>query len=368
MAKRGIAPFLHPLGGCGYMRFWKHYFQNWPYDIRSLHTRLCAALGVTVRIPSVFLEGRRHNRSIAAEQIKNGPVFIVGHWRSGTTHLHNLLSQDPQFGCISFSRSVMPLDCLGKVRPARALMNLVLPKDRGMDSVAINAGTPQEEEMALGALGDICFYKSFYFPRSWDEHFRRSVLLESLESGEREKFAENYRFLVKKMSYAHGGKTILFKNPANTARMSFLKELFPHAKFVHIVRDPYKVYPSMLRLWDRLMRGFSWQNPRGINFEEVTLSMYERTMRAHIEDAKKIDAGDIHEIRYEDLDNDPKEQVSSIYDALGLPDKSRAMDAVSCYIKEQSGYKKNAHSLSGEVRQQIAKRWGFAFRNWGYAL
>ncbi|MAY79360.1 MAG: hypothetical protein CL930_01070 [Deltaproteobacteria bacterium] len=262
----------------------------------------------------------------------------------------------------------MPLDCLGKVRPARALMNLVLPKDRGMDSVAIDADTPQEEEMALGALGDICFYKSFYFPRSLDEHFRRSVLLESLESGEREKLAENYRFLVKKMSYAHGGKTILFKNPANTARMSFLKEIFPQAKFVHIVRNPYNVYPSMLRLWDRLMRGFSWQNPRGINFEEVTLSMYERTMRAHIEDVEKIDAEDIHEIRYEDLDDDAEGQVRSIYDALDLPDKSRAMDAVSCYIKEQSGYKKNAHGLSGEVREQIATRWEFAFRKWGYAL
>jgi hypothetical protein len=368
MGKRGMSPFLHPLGGCGYLRFWKHYFQNWPYDLRSLHTRLCAVLGVTVRIPSVFFEGRRHNCAIAAEKIHSGPVFIVGHWRSGTTHLHNLLSRDPQFGCISFSRSVMPLDCLGKVRPARALMNLVMPKDRGMDSVAINADTPQEEEMALGALGDICFYKSFYFPRSLDYHFRRSVLLEALASGELEQLADNYRFLVKKMSYAHGGKTILFKNPANTARMSFLKEIFPHAKFVHIVRDPYTIYPSMLRLWERLMRGFAWQNPRGINFEEATLSIYERTMRAHIEDVKKIDAGDIHEVRYEDLDNDPAGQVSCIYDALGLPDKAGAMDTIGRYIKAQRGYRKNTHRLSGEAREQIAKRWEFAFRHWGYTL
>jgi hypothetical protein len=368
MGKRGRAPFLHPLGGCGYRRFWKHYLQNWPYDLRSLHTRICSLLGVTVRIPSVFFEASRHNAAIAAESLGKGPVFIVGHWRSGTTHLHNLLSRDPQFGFISFSRSAMPLDCLGKVRPARALMNLVMPKDRGMDSVAINADTPQEEEMALGALGEICFYKSFYFPRKLDHHFRRSVLLQGLEAGEREQLADNYRFLVQKMAYAHGGKTVLFKNPANTARLSFLKEVFPTAKFVHIVRDPYKVYPSMLKLWDRLMRGFSWQNPRGIDFEETTLSIYERTMRAHIEDQGKIPAQDFHEVRYEDLDADPAGELSRIYDALDLPGKSRAMDPIEQYIKAQRGYRKNTYRLPAATKERIASRWKFAFNHWNYAV
>ena len=366
MGKRGIAPFLHPLGGCGYRRFWKHYLQNWPYDLRSLHARICAMLGVTVRVPGVFLEGSKHNTAIATEPVSSGPVFIIGHWRSGTTHLHNLLSSDTQFGFISFSRSVMPLDCLGKVRPARALMNLVMPQDRGMDSVAINADTPMEEEMALGALGDICFYKSFYFPRSLDYHFRRSVLLEGLESGEQEQLAENYRFLVKKMAYAHGGKTMLFKNPANTARMSFLKEIFPNAKFIHIVRDPYKVYPSMLRLWERLIRGFSWQNPRGINFEETTLSIYERTMRAHIEDQKRIPAQDFHEVRYEDLDENPSAEIARVYDTLGLTGQAEAMERIDQYIKAQRGYRKNTHRLSDEARDRIASRWKFAFDHWNY--
>ena len=26
------------------------------------------------------------------------PVFILGHWRSGTTHIHYLMSKDPHFG------------------------------------------------------------------------------------------------------------------------------------------------------------------------------------------------------------------------------------------------------------------------------
>lgn len=362
----GPAPLIHPMAGAGFRRFWKHYVQNWPYDLRSLHVRLLSLLGTIVRVPGVFLEGRKHNAKIANQQIDEGPVFLVGHWRSGTTHLHNLLSQDPRFGCISFSRSAMPLDCLGKVRPARTLVNLLLPKTRGMDSVAIDADTPQEEEMALGALGDICFYKCFYFPRKLQHHFRRSVLLEDLQPGEREKFASDYEYLVKKMSYLHEGKTVLFKNPASTARMALLKEVFPNAKFVHIIRDPKDVYPSMRKLWVRLLAAFSWQNPKGIDFHETTLSVYERTMRAHLEDREKIPAEDYHEIRFEDLDANPVDTVSKIYNALGLNGGDASLEPLREYVDSQKDYRKNQHDLDEDLRAELADRWGFAFDAWGY--
>lgn len=363
---RGLPPLLHPLGGCGYRRFWKHYFQNWPYDLRSLYVRLFSTLAVTARLPTVFFEGRKHNAAIAEEPLAEGPIFVVGHWRSGTTHLHNLLSQDPQFAYISFSRSALPLDCLGNVRLGRKAMNLLMPKTRGMDKVAIDADSPQEEEIALGALGDICFFKCFYFPRKIEEHFARSVLLEGLAPGEREKLAADYRFLAQKMAYAHEGKIVLFKNPASTARMSFLKEVFPNAKFVHIVRDPYSVYPSMLKLWDRLFNAFSWQNRKRVDLDELTLSVYERSMRAHLADREQIPAEDYHELRFEDLDSDPMATVGGIYDALGIAGKENALDAVTDYVEGQGGYEKNAHRLSQSQRERIAERWGFAFDRWGY--
>ena len=120
--------------------------------------------------------------------------------------------------------------------------------------------------------------------------------------------------------------TALFS--ASTARMAFLKEIFPHAKFVHIVRDPYAVYPSMMKLWQRLLSAFSWQKPKGIDFSEVTLSIYERTMRAHLADRENVPAGDLHEIRYEDLDRDPLTVIDGIYDALNLPEKAAAMKPI----------------------------------------
>jgi hypothetical protein len=220
--------------------------------------------------------------------------------------------------------------------------------------------------MALGVLGDICFYHAFYFPRELETHFRRSVLLEDLRQGEREKLAADYRFLAQKMAYAHEGKQVLFKNPASTARMGFLKEAFPNAKFVHIVRDPYEVFASMMKLWPRLLDAFSWQNPKGIDFEEVTLSVYERTMKAHIGDREAIASADFHEVRFEDLDNDPAKVVGGIYSQLGLSDQEAAMEPIREHIDAQKDYQKNAHELDPDLKHRIAKRWAFAFEYWGY--
>lgn len=311
-------------------------------------------------------ERLKHGRKIAAEPLEFGPVFIIGHWRSGTTYLHNLMSHDPQFAWMSFSRSAMPLDCLTPVRPGRDLMNLLLPATRGVDEMSIDGDTPQEEEIALGVLGDICFYRCLYYPRSIEQEFRRSVLLQGLRPGELQRFAENYRFLAQKMSYAYGGKPVLFKNPASTARMAFLKGVFPNAKFVHIVRNPYDVYPSMTKLLRRSFDAFAWQRPRGIDLREAVLSFYERTMRAHIADRAKISREDFHEVRFEDLEQDAAAVVREIYQKFGVPGIDSAMDAIRGHIRSQRSYQKNEHELSAATRGAIARRWGFALERWGY--
>src|SRR5687768_18104609 len=46
----------------------------------------------------------------------------------------------------------------------------------------------------------------------------------------------------------------ILKSPPHTCRVPTLLRLFPDARFVHIVRDPYAVYPSTLHLW-RILAG-----------------------------------------------------------------------------------------------------------------
>jgi len=362
----GWPPLLHPYCGSRFIAFWQQYFKHRPYDLRSLYQRLFALLSTTVRVPAVTYERLRHSRKITAEALDFGPVFIIGHWRSGTTYLHNLMSHDPQFAWMSFSRAAMPLDCLTPVRPGRDLMNLLLPKTRGVDEMEMDGDTPQEEEIALSVLGEISFYRCLYYPRSIESEFRRSVLMQDLRPGELEHFAENYRFLAQKMAYAFAGKTVLFKNPASTARMSFLKSVFPHARFVHIVRNPDDVFPSMKKLLLRSFDAFAWQKTDGIDLEEIVLSFYERTMQAHLVDRENVPDEDFCEVRFEDLETDAEPVVRKIYRDLGIPGVDTALPLISQHIRSQQSYQKNAHVLSNSVREKIGERWAFAFDRWDY--
>ena len=83
MAKRKFPDLLHPIGGCGFIQFWKLYFNNWPYTLYSLPSRLLSLMAVTFRVPTVFIEKIKHKNAINLQEIKDGPIFIIGHWRSG---------------------------------------------------------------------------------------------------------------------------------------------------------------------------------------------------------------------------------------------------------------------------------------------
>ena len=67
---------------------------HWPRSL--IQTAVAASNSVVARI-----ERRRFGPRIEATEVQ-APLFILGHYRSGTTHLHNLLALDPQFAAPSF--------------------------------------------------------------------------------------------------------------------------------------------------------------------------------------------------------------------------------------------------------------------------
>lgn len=114
------------------------------------------------------------------------------------------------------------------------------------------------------------------------------------------------------------------------------------------------------------MEAFSWQDPSEIDFEEVVLSFYERTMKAHLRDRENISDSDLHEVRFEDLEQNPEEVVRGIYEEIGMEMNAETSSALRDYLDEHANYRKNEHQLTPELREKIASRWGFAFEQWNY--
>ena len=71
-------------------------------------------------------------------------------------------------------------------------------------------------------------------------------------------------------------KRIVLKSPLHTSRVRTLLSMFPNAKFVHIVRDPYVIFPSTVSLWKRLYRDQGFQMPTYNGLDEYVFKAFSR--------------------------------------------------------------------------------------------
>lgn len=364
-------PTLHPLAGASLGNYLSKVGRNGPYDSRSRIPRVVATAANLLRFPLSRMQALLHDKEIFSREIQVGPIFVVGHWRSGTTHLHNILSADPQFGWISFIQTVMPWDMLLEKRLPflRSLISRELPEKRGTDNVALSIDSPQEEEWALANLNELSFFNCYYFPQNYEYHFRRGVLLENVTRQEKSALEHAYVRLVKTLHYVHEEeKPLLFKNPSATARMPMLKKLFPNAKFVHIVRNPYSVFASSLARYPRLMSAFSWQEFADIAFEDHTKLAYESLMRRYLKDRELIPPEDLVETSYEALTENPLREVTRIYEKFEIPFQENSLPSMQDYLETLSSYQKNTHQLTQEQVDHIRNHWQFALEEWGYEM
>src|SRR5207253_2727392 len=107
------------------------------------------------------------------------------------------------------------------------------------------------------------------------------------------------RKFLKQVVYK-SGKRLVLKSPPHTARVKTLKEMFPKAIFIHIVRDPYVVFSSTVNLWKILYRTHGLQVPTFAGLEEDVLRTFTR-MYERLEEGKKLLGPEqFYELRYED--------------------------------------------------------------------
>ena len=143
--------------------------------------------------------------------------------------------------------------------------------------------------------------------------------------------------------------------------------MFPKAKFVHIVRDPYVVFPSTVNLWKRLYRDEGWQLPKYRGLDEHVFETLTRMYDAFDCDRELLGRDQFCQVRYEDLVGDPVGEMQSVYEQLGLGDFESVRPAIEAYFASQKDYKTNRYQLTPELRAEISRRWGKFIEHYGYA-
>ena len=162
-------------------------------------------------------------------------------------------------------------------------------------------------------------------------------------------------------------RRIVVKSPPHTARVRTLLEMFPEAKFVHLVRDPYELFQSTVKLWKSLNE-VQRLNQLGEQdwVEEYVLDSHERMYAAFEQDSQLLDEGQLVELRYEELIDQPLEQLREVYQSLDLGEFRRVEDPVTQYLAEVRNYRRNKHELAEQQREQVRLRWAKYFERYGY--
>ncbi len=332
------------------------------------HARRLAgiAAGSLASVPLRLGETLGHGRRIRETAIPEAPVFIIGHWRSGTTHLHNLMSMDPALGSLRMFQTLAP-DCSLATRTwLPDLLQRVMPTQRPMDEMEWPMDAPQEEEIALAKMTPYSWYLSFLFPRHAVQSFDRFVLLQGARPGVHREVARKLLHVYRVATLHEGGRRLLLKNPVNTCRIPMLRSLFPDARFVFLHRSPYEVYSSTIHLHRKILELTALQEIDETQLERNVVDLHRRVTSTYLRDRSCIPSDRLVEIGYEDLSREPLRVLEEVYDSLGLPGFDALRPAASAYLEGQRGYRKNRFSLSDRARELVEEAWEEDFRAFGY--
>jgi hypothetical protein len=312
-----------------------------------------------------LLQRWRYAKAIAETPIEQPPLFILGHWRSGTTYLHELLSLDDRFCSPNSYECFAPTHFLLTEGWVTRWFWWMVPNRRPMDNMEAGWLKPQEDEFALCTLGLPTPYLRMAFPKE-PPPFLEYLDMEEVPEPERARWKETLRHFAQALTYLRQ-KPIVFKSPPHTGRIATLLEAFPDARFIHISRDPYELFASTVRLWKALddVQGFQFGTDE--SRKDYVFAAFERMYRGYQRQRDLVPAGRLHEIRYEDLVADPVEEMRTIYERLDLGDFELIQPRLEEYLKDHADYQRNQHALSPEIREEIDCRWSGYLERFGYA-
>ncbi len=356
---------MHPLAGADLGTLWTIFSRSGGVSPgRALET--AGILGAAVaRWPFSTAEWVALESQLPQLEEMPPPIFILGHWRSGTTHLYNIMSQD-EFGFVPPVATGLPWDLMGIAKAARPLLERALPEHRYIDNIPVKPDSPQEDEIALANMTPLSFYHGIYFPKRFTEYLNEGLFFDNCTPDQIAAWRQRFEYFMRKLFLHQDRKRLLIKNPVYTARARFLHEIMPQARFIHIHRNPYEVFASMRNFYAKLLKQFALQSYDHVDIDRAILEVYTRMMRQLETDLAALPNHLYVELRYDELDTDPLGSIQKIYDALDIDGFSAIKPTFKTYLDSVKTYKKNKFSYTDEAAALVETHWGEFLTKWGY--
>ena len=293
------------------------------------------------------------------------PIFIIGHWRSGTTLLQYMMCLDPMFGYLTYYQAFVPTLAFIGGNGLKRILAPLIPSRRPQDDVQLHADLPTEEENPLATFSTQSASHSFFFPKN-ESYYNRFILFKNTSVPLVKKWQKAYQKMIDQISTKWPGKQLVIKNPHNTGRVLELKAIYPNAKFVFLHRNPYEVFPSTYLMYDKVVKTQYLQKYSKTDTEDKIFFYYQSIIQKYLEQRSFIPPGDIIEIAYDDLTQDPLTSVKRIYEHFDLELSREGESRMSDFVKSQKSYRINQHNLSEDLSGRISNELSFVFEEFDY--
>jgi hypothetical protein len=308
------------------------------------------------------------DRKIAAVTLQP-PIFVIGHWRSGTTLLHELLAQDQQFTYPTTFQCFVPNHFLVSRWFLEPLVRLLLPAKRPMDAMPTGARLPQEDEFALLGMGAPTPYRHIAFCNE-PAPYQEMLNFDDADPRDVEKIRQSLTWFYKSITCQTSGRRLVVKSPTHTGRIAELAKWFPGAKFIHISRHPHKIFPSTAHLWRSLaaVQGYQYPRDNDPSLEEYVHRCYERMYDGYFQHRHELPPDSLMEVRFEDLVRDPLDVVRRVYDSFQLPGFQEVLPRLETFWSDRQSHQKNSTQVDDTARDEIDNRWSRYMQEFGYQL
>lgn len=296
-----------------------------PAGVLNMHTQLLQLLKNRLQLVDLL---RRHPEIPEIDLVP--PVIIAGLPRTGTTHLHNLLSAGPTFRSLPYWESIEPFPPASEgddIEPRRErtgqavwFANEAMPHFAAMHEMTTDH--VHEEIQLLANDFSTMFFETVAEIPGWRDHY--------LEQDQTPHYA-HLRLQLKALQHLRGGRRWVLKSPQHLEQLPVLAKVFPGAAVVLTHRDPVSVAVSMATMVVYTARMYRSEVPveRLANYWADRI---ETMLTSVVADRDVLPAATSMDVRFDDFMADDLGTVAQVYDLAGEPLTGEVKDAIAGYL------------------------------------
>jgi len=305
-----------------------------------------------------FLMDEIFFRGYRKQEVK-APIFIIGNFRSGSTLLQRLMAKDKDhltamktweiYGAPSVSmRKLIKFGARVDERLFGGRLNkrLYAMESSRLNSIPMHRVALHEVDEDEGILlhNWTSSFLMFIFP--FMDALPPYLHFDSqMKQREKNLTMDFYYRMVQKHVYFHGGKQYIAKNPAFSSKVHALREYFPDAKFIYLVRNPVDMLASKTSFFTYIWRYFN--DPlEEYPFKEMLLDLTRRWYVETLESLEDLPKSEFIILKYDQLVGELGQSTRAIFNQFRLPINEAFEEEINQAVRTAATYvSKHKYSL-----------------------